>query len=146
LRRGAGGQSPWLQAGPYRYYETPGPAAGGQPFIYADFLNVPGHPEMAGQFFNCYAWMKDLSDCYEWCPDNDVAAAVNRGTRQMKRAFDSMAMGTLFTHEWHIHPTQDNYSYAAITASNWTAMLQGITNNLAPTVRNTSRSIMPANM
>jgi hypothetical protein len=41
-----------------------------------------------------------------------------------------MALATLFTHEWHIHPTSCCGSITTPT-NNWRAMLQGITNNLA---------------
>ena len=66
-------------------------------------LTVPGHPEFDGQFFNCVTEIRDDAG-YEWYPSNDVACTIDRGTRQTKRALDSMALATLFTHDQHISP------------------------------------------
>jgi hypothetical protein len=122
--------APWIMAGPYRLYESPQSASGPNPTFYADFMAIPGHPELAGQFFLCFTIIADDASCQEWCPDNDVAGAIGRGTRQLKRALDGMALATLFTHEWHIHPTSCCGNVTTPT-NNWRAMLQGITNNLA---------------
>lgn len=122
--------TPWTIAGPYRLYENPGTGTSLLPFFYADFWSVTGHPEFDGQFFNCFTEIRDDSACGEWCPDNDVAGSIARGTRHLKRAFDSMALATLFTHEFKIHPTPDNPNGTAITTNNWRAILQGITNNI----------------
>ncbi len=122
--------APWVMAGPYRLYETPQSASGSNPTFYADFIPIPGHPELANQFFLCFTIIADDASCGEWCPDNDVAGATGRGTRQLKRALDGMALATLFTHEWYIHPTSC-CGGTAITTNNWRAILQGITNNLA---------------
>jgi hypothetical protein len=122
--------SPWIMAGPYRLYETPQNGFGPFPLFYADFLAIPGHPELAGQFFLCTTVIADDASCNEWCPSNDVGGSIGRGTRQLKRALDGMALATLFTHEWYIHATSCCGS-GAITTNNWQAILQGITNNLA---------------
>ena len=107
--------------GPYRLYETGGSSWGG-PNYYADFMSVPGHPEFDGQFFNCVTEIRDDAG-YEWYPSNDVAGSIGRGVRQSKRSFDSMALTTLFTHGQHV---------SGITEANWRAILQGITDELAP--------------
>jgi hypothetical protein len=92
-------QTSWLKSGPFRRYEQPGtagPAAvrrGRRPVYYADFINLDGQ-----QFFNCVTEIRDDAG-YEWQPDQDVAATVGRGVRQLRRAFDSMALAVLFTHE-----------------------------------------------
>jgi len=52
---GTARDSPWLVAGPYRRYEPRQLGSVALPVFYADFLNVPGHPEFAGQFFACVA-------------------------------------------------------------------------------------------
>jgi hypothetical protein len=122
--------APWIMAGPYRLFETPQSASDLNPTFYADFLTIPGHPELAGQFFLCFTIIADDASCGEWCPDNDVPGATGRGTRQLKRALDGMALATLFTHEWFIHPTSCCGS-TTITTNNWRTILQGITNNLA---------------
>jgi hypothetical protein len=121
MEPGNGYGAPWIMNGPYRLYETGG-SSGGRPVYYADFMSIPEHPEFEGQFFNCVTEIRDDAG-YEWYPDNDVAGTVGRGTRQTKRALDSMALATLFTH---------GYYTAGITPDNWRAILHGITDNLAP--------------
>ena len=124
---------PWLIAGPYRLYETPRSGTSDlYPMYYADFYSVPGHPEFDGQFFSCFTEIRDAAACGEWCPSNsDVPGSIDRGTRQVKRAFDSLVMGALYTHEWYLIPIPQSSNQTPITADNWRAMLQGITNNLA---------------
>jgi hypothetical protein len=122
--------APWLIAGPYRYYETPGQGQSTLPLYYADFLTVPGHPEMNGKFFNCYSEVRDAGACAEWCPDNTVASSIARGTEMLKRSLDSLVLPHLFTHEWYIHPTSC-CGATTISSNNWRAILSGITNNLA---------------
>jgi hypothetical protein len=122
---------PWPIAGPYRLYETPGSDFGSLPVFYADFLSLPGHPELDGKYFLCVTEIRDDSACGEWCPDNNVADTVSRGTRQLKRALDSMALATLYTHEWYIEPIAQSSNQTPISTNNWRAILQGITNNLA---------------
>jgi len=123
--------APWLIAGPYRYYETPGQGQSSLPLYYADFLTIPGHPEMTGSFLNCYTEIRDVGACGEWCPNNgDVATVIARGTDMLKRSLDSLVLPTLFTHEWYIHPTSCCGGTAILT-NNWRAILSGITNNLS---------------
>ena len=118
---GRGYGAPWIMNGPYRRYET-GSSSSGRPMFYADFMTIPNHPEFDGQFFNCVTEIRDDAG-YEWYPSNDVAGSIGRGTRQTRRALDSMALATLFTHGQHIY---------GITPTNWRAILQGITTNVAP--------------
>jgi len=115
---GDGYGSPWVANGPYRLYET-GSSSATRPVYYADYLDAPGYPDT---FFNCVTEIRDDAG-YEWYPDNDVAATVGKGTRQTERALDSMALATLFTH---------GYFLPSISDANWHAILQGITENLAP--------------
>ncbi|HWX19086.1 MAG TPA: immunoglobulin domain-containing protein [Candidatus Binatia bacterium] len=122
--------APWLIAGPYRLYETPGAGEANLNFFYADFLNIPTHPEFTNQFFDCYVEVRDNTTCNEWCPDNDVAGSIARGVSQVKLELDSMAMGTLFTHEWFIIPIPQSSNQTPITTNNWRAILQGVTNSL----------------
>ena len=124
---------PWLMAGPYKLYETPRSGASmAYPMVYADFYPVPGHPEFDGQFFNCVTEIRDDVACGEWCPSNsDVAGSIGRGTRQVKRAFDSLVHATLYCHEWFLIPIPQSSNQTPITTNNWRAILQGITNNLA---------------
>ncbi|MDB6109181.1 MAG: hypothetical protein JWR69_931 [Pedosphaera sp.] len=125
-------ESPWEVLGPYRLYEPRQSGGSALPLFYADFLKVPGHPELDGLFFNCVTEIRDDAACAEWCPGNDVAASIGRGTRQVKRAFDSGALATLYTHEFYIHPIVDRHDIPAILPANWRAILIGITNTLAP--------------
>ena len=122
--------APWLIAGPYRYFETPGQGQSTLPLYYADFLTIPGHPEMNGKFFNCYTEIRDVAPCAEWCPDNTVASSIARGTEMLKRGLDSLVLPHLFTHEWYIHPTSC-CGATMISSNNWRTILSGITNNLA---------------
>ena len=126
--------APWLAAGPYRRYEAPQEGQVNLPLFYADFLKVPGHPELDGKFFDRYTEVHNTASpgqyqCGEWCVDNDVPANIDRGTRQIKRAFDSQILASLYTHEWWIHPTTCCGS-TTVTTNNWRAMLMGITNNI----------------
>lgn len=92
-------EHPWLKAGPFRLYEEPGACAfdvarrGVRPVYYADFIEIAGC-----RFFNCETEIRDDAG-YEWAPDRDIASSVGRGTRQLKRALDSFALASLFTHE-----------------------------------------------
>jgi hypothetical protein len=91
---------PWLKLGPFRCYEQPGECLphtsagrGRKPVYYADFLTLGGQ-----EFFNSVTEIRNDFG-YEWAPNADVLASVERGVRQLKRAFDAMAMASLFTHE-----------------------------------------------
>ncbi len=119
--------APWLTAGPYRLYETPLAGESLNPMFYADFLNVPGHPEFNGQFFDPYTEIRDayagtVAEGGDWAPDTDVGGSVDRGTKQIQRGLDSMTLGNVFTHERYPSSLSD---------STWRLILQGISNNLA---------------
>jgi hypothetical protein len=122
--------APWLVAGPYRLFETPLLGESLYPLFYADFLAIPGHPELDGQFFNSYTEIKNMNPSTadpnsdgDWGPTTDVASSIDHGFRQLKRALDSQVLATVFTHETYISPIPD---------STWRSILQGITNKLAP--------------
>ena len=115
--------TPWLKLGPFRRYEAPGTAAinparrGQRPFFIADFLNLAGY-----RFFDCITEIRSDAG-YEWMPDNDVPATVGRGVRQLRRAFDSMALPVLFTHETdHIY---------RISPDNWSAAIAQVARGIA---------------
>ncbi len=115
--------SPWLVGGPFRKYEVPGSALfdredrGDRPVYYADFQNFAGK-----HFFHCFSEVRNDTG-YEWAPDNDIQATVQRGLSQLKRALDSMALPTLFTHE-------TDYIYK-ISPENWQEILQRISAGIA---------------
>lgn len=124
--------TPWLVAGPFRKFVPTEPAVDLRPMCYADFLNIPGYPELAGEFFNCTTIIKDDSVGGEWGPDNDVTATAARGIRQLKRSFDSLAQGVLWTHEAYISYNGAGPVFTpSITTNNWRTILQTITNQLA---------------
>jgi len=112
--------SSWIKNGPYREFEN-GVSSSSTPLYYADYITVPGHPEFDNEFFNCVTEIRDDAG-YEWYPDNDINGSIGRGTRQLTRAFDSMALGTLFTHGKYVD---------AIDQENWRAILNGIIVNTA---------------
>ena len=123
--------APWLVGGPYRLYETPQAANSEMPNYYADFLTIPGHPELNGKFFNAYCWIRNVGPQGEWGPeDSDVAGSISRGVNTLKRGFDSMTLSTLLTHEWYLQNPGNNSQ--AITTNHWQQILSGITSNLAP--------------
>jgi hypothetical protein len=115
--------APWLVGGPFRNFETPGSALfdrnnrGDRPVYYADFQNFAGR-----QFFHCFTEVRNDTG-YEWAPDNDVEATAQRGLSQLKRAFDSMALPTLFTHE-------TDFIYK-IRPENWHEILKRIAQGVA---------------
>jgi hypothetical protein len=114
----------WLPGAPFRLYEPPGKAhldptrRSQNPVYYADFVNMAGQ-----EFFNCLTEIRDDAG-YEWSPDNDVRASIGRGVRQLRRALDSFAMPSLFTHETDF--------IASITPENWESILAGIQREIAP--------------
>jgi len=76
---------------------------------------------MSGRFFNCVTEIRDDAG-YEWFPSNDdVTGSIGRGTGQTKRALDSLALATLFTHSYYLQ---------SISSENFRAILRGITDNL----------------
>jgi len=124
--------SPWLVAGPFRKHVPTKLSSVLVPVCYADFLNIPGHPELAGEFFDSLTVIQDDAACAEWCPSNDVTNSVGRGVRQMTRAFDSFAPGVLYTHEAYIQYNAVGPVYTpSITTNNFRIILRTITNQLA---------------
>jgi hypothetical protein len=109
-----GGSSSWLPLAPYRRHEG-GASSEAVPFTYADYLDVPGHPEFDDRFFVCVTEIRDDAG-YEWYPDGDVTETAARGVRQLRRALDSMAVATLFTHETYIRSI-DEHDWRAIMES-----------------------------
>jgi hypothetical protein len=116
--------APWMAAGPFRTTQA------GQAYdrnanpYYADFMTIPGHPEMNGQFFNLITEIRDISG-YEWLPSPDVAASVASGTTWLTRPLDGMELATLFSHEYAIPD-------AGVSPAAWSATMAGIAANLAP--------------
>ena len=117
-------EAPWMMKGPYRLYETGSAYDRGHNPYYADYMTIPGHPEFDGKFFNCITEIRDVTG-YEWLGNGrtGVSDAIQDGTKWLTRAFDSMALATLFSHE---------YTFTGqMSQSGWRAVLQGITNNIS---------------
>jgi hypothetical protein len=114
----------WLRSGPFRLFEEPQTCTGWtrqdsqRPVYYAGFIEFGG-----ATFFNCLTEIRDDAG-YEWAPDNNIDETVGRGTRQLKRALDAMALPVLFTHE-------TDYIYR-IRPENWDRELMLITRAVAP--------------
>ncbi len=116
-------RSDWLMAGPFRLHERPGAGIitrarrGQRPVYYADWLQVAGR-----RFFNCLTEIRDDAG-YDWKPDNDVAATIGRGVRQLRRALDSMALAVLVAHETdHIY---------LVEPQAWAAEVAGVARGIA---------------
>ena len=124
--------APWLVAGPYRLYDPPQQGQSGLPFFYADWLTIPNHPELNGKFFDCYTEIRNVGPDGEWSPGyRSVPDSISIGYYMMKRGFDSMTLGNIFTHEFYIDPS-DGPAYGSVSTNDFAAILQGITNELAP--------------
>jgi hypothetical protein len=106
--------TPWINCGPYRINRY-GNASGYVPVYYAGYVNLNGI-----EFFNCLIEITDDGG-YEWYPDSDVTSTVARGIRHLLRSFHSMALASLFTHE---------YFLASISISNWREIISQITSNI----------------
>ena len=63
---------------------------GQRPLYYAGFANLG-----VQQFFTCRTEIHDDAG-YEWKTDNDVAATVERGVCQLRRALGTLALVVLF--------------------------------------------------
>jgi WD40 repeat protein/chitodextrinase len=114
----------WMMKGPFRLYETGTSYERNDNVYYADFMTIPGHPEMDGKFFNCVTEIRDVTG-YEWLGNGriGVADAILDGTEWLKRSMDSMVLATLFSHE---------YTFInSISQGDWRTIIQGITQNIA---------------
>lgn len=106
----------WLMAGPFRIGRS-GFGWQGTPKFYADSVNWSGN-----DFFICLTEISDDGPPgfgYEWYPNigtNDDVIA--RGIRHLRRALDGMELPVLFTHEYYID----------LSAENWRQILSEITN------------------
>lgn len=87
--------------GPFARYETPCDSMCGASLYYADFVDVPGHPEFSGKFFNLLFEARDINS-YEWAPDSNLVDTPARGVAMLKRGLDGMMVASLFTHEMYI--------------------------------------------
>jgi len=98
-----------LKAGPYRRHEA---ADHRRPVYYADFVEAGGR-----RLFNCLTEVRDVGG-YEWAPDNDLPATIDRGVKQLRRALDSMVPAVLFTHETdyirHMRPERFRHAVHAV--------------------------------
>lgn len=116
-------ETPWLKCGPFRLYEEPGTInkdaelQGDRPEYYAGFVNFSGN-----EFFNCRVVIRDNAG-YEWAPDNDVEATVDRGVKQLSRSLSGLGLAVLFTHE-------TDYIYL-VEPKNWEKSLKLVNEGIA---------------
>lgn len=103
----------WLNAGPYRINRD-GFAGRSQTIFYGDY--VGGEDWNNVELFNCMTEFHDDGG-YEWYPTDDVASTVARGVRHLRRAINNMALPTLFTHEYFLR----------MSANEWRQILSGVT-------------------
>lgn len=106
-----GGNSPWLNCGPYRINRY-GTDYSARPVYYGGYVNFNGI-----SFFNCVTEIRDDGG-YEWYPDNDVVSTSARGIRHLRRAMNSMVLPALFTHERYLEK---------ISLANWREIIRQIT-------------------
>ncbi|MBE0674737.1 MAG: hypothetical protein IH591_08760, partial [Bacteroidales bacterium] len=91
---------PWLNCGPYKINRS---GWGGTeiPYFYADYVNWIGE-DIIKDFFISVTEIGDDGG-YEWYPvgttPEEIEETTARGVRHLRRAFDSMVLATLFTHE-----------------------------------------------
>lgn len=109
-------------SGPYLSGEPPRSSRAKDPLFISDWLEVPGHPEFDGEFFDFVVEIRDDAG-YEWAPGGvSVEEAIRRGVDQSRREFDSLVPAVLFTHESdHIQK---------ITPEDWENILAGVTRGL----------------
>lgn len=133
--------NPWLQAGPFRKEQegvdgTPWTGATfARPLHYADWYRPAddSDEDSKSRLFNVVTEVRDVNG-YEWfnyvadsSQYSDVAEAISRGTRILRRCYDSNVLGNLFTHEdsWR------GKFIANIAPQHWEQMIAGIVSNLA---------------
>lgn len=122
LEPGRGYGTPLLRSGPYLAHEPLHPSNGSDPIFIADWLTVPGHPELNHRFFNFVEEIRDVAG-YEWAPSHvSVDEAIRRGVIESRREFDSLLPAVLFTHE------SDHIQYLEPEA--WDRILKGVSEGL----------------
>ncbi len=113
-------QASWMNAGPFRLYENGQAYDKSYDIYYADF--VPGTNQ---QLFNCVTELRDITG-YEWLGTSghtSVAAGIADGTETLTRSFDSMVLGTLFSHEYAFVP--------GMSMTDWRSIISGISQNIS---------------
>lgn len=120
LTPGRGYGTPVPPAGPYLDGEPPRASSAPEPLYIADWLEIPGRPDLSRRFFNLVAEIRDVAG-YEWAPSGvPVEEAIRRGVEQTRREFDSLLPGILFTHESdhirHIQPEDWERILSAVMA------------------------------
>ncbi len=124
LRPGYGYGTPMLAAWPYLATEPPRPSNARDPVYIADWLDVPGRPDLRRRFFNFVVEIRDVAG-YEWAPSSvPVEEAIRRGVEQCRRSFDSLVPAVLFTHE------SDHIQH--IPPEDWERIVNGVMDRLAP--------------
>jgi hypothetical protein len=114
------GQEIWLNCGPYRIADGYNPNNSARPAYYADYVKFNGY-----EFFICLSEVRDDGG-YEWYPmylsGDNVTTTVARGIRHLRREFNSMALASLFTHE---------YFFETIPLTTWNTIMANVTNGIS---------------
>jgi hypothetical protein len=86
-------------SGPYLHGKTPRRSNLPDPVFIADWLEIPGRPDLNRTWFNFVLEIRDDAG-YEWAPAGvPVPEAIRRGVAQSARAYHSLLPAVLFTHE-----------------------------------------------
>ena len=116
--------APWMMVVPFRLYESGAAYDRVDNVYYADYMTIPGHPELNNKFFNCATEIRDITG-YEWLGEgrNNVTDGTADGIEWLRRPLDSMMLATLFSHEYTFIDT--------MSMTGWRQMMQGIATNIA---------------
>lgn len=109
----------WINCGPYKTDRNGFAGRGDAPYFFAGDITW----EIDNQQYNFFNVLTEIQDDggYEWFPEFNVTEAINRGVRHLRRAINSMALPTLFTHEDRIWMTEPE----------WRQTMSGITSGLS---------------
>lgn len=102
------------------FYKNKLPFASNTPVYYADWYPT-GKAEAGEADWKLFASVTEIRDDngYEWAPNESVDESIRHGINQLSRAFDSLALAQLFTHE------SGYIQY--IAPERWRAIMEGVT-------------------
>ena len=112
-----------VRSGPFGLYDEPVVGKKKENAIPARAAYVEEFREYAGRnFFNFESAIYDITG-YEWQPDNNVEATIDRGIKTLSRGLESKSVAVLFTHE-------TDYIWA-IKPDNWDAILKKVSEGIS---------------
>ena len=108
---------------PFRQYEEPVIGKKKEGAMTSRASYNAGFRELGGRtFFDFSSVVNDITG-YEWQPDNDVEATVDRGIKVLSRGLEGKYMAVLFTHE-------TDYIYN-VKLENWDEILKRVSEGIA---------------